>query len=305
MAATPVTLRCPGCGGYLAALAYPGAPAVYYRCPHCGRPVPVVGPRHVPPLYTWEVYPLLYPAPRSGRFLPMRLGPIVAALLLGALVLLVPVSGWLAWEGDAALAPGTTVVAGEVAGGGGLASPIPNAQVVVYGENGFHRTVYADGAGRFAVAGVPLGGILLNVTAAGYGYTTVQLFASSVYTSPGGTSDLLVTLETSANATDIRSPFPDLATLVSSLWAFAVLGGVAAVLCALGVLRGYALRAPARSVAAGMSALLTPVLAGLLGLADVSSTGFGLLLIAAVLGAIAAAFSTLALARRSSPVTPP
>ncbi|MCI4370865.1 MAG: carboxypeptidase-like regulatory domain-containing protein, partial [Thermoplasmata archaeon] len=182
-----VTIRCVRCGRLLVAPVPPGAEPVWFACPHCSQPVPLVPPRDPPPLFSWEVYPHLYPPARPPKVPGPAVGRLLVALLVTAVVVLVGLAGALSWAGVSSLGPGGFTVEGVVtiSNGGGVSVPSVNTLVNLTSETGEVRTVATGSDGSFSFADIPAGGIVLNVTASGYGPVLVQLFASSVYSSIG------------------------------------------------------------------------------------------------------------------------
>lgn len=292
------TARCLRCGRPLAARlpATPGARWV--TCAHCRAPVPVVPPTDPPPIFSWEVYPLVYPPlptlrPPSGA--PARLA---AVALVAAVVVLAGVAVALAGSGAEALGAGTFRLSGTVqaAGGGG---PIFNAQVTLASESGWIRSIYTGVSGTFAFSGIPAGGARLNVSAVDYAGASFALFFSPSYRATGaGTGGLVVTLAEGppTNATvAFESPFTDLEGFVSSLWSAAALLLLGAIVAAAGAVAAARGRRPAVGVAGGVAAVLAP-----LGLDVLSiTTAFPLAIVPAIaaigLGVTAAVLETVPL----------
>jgi len=264
-----VTIRCPRCGAYVAAPS-PGARTSWASCPHCYTTLPVVAPSDPPPLFSWEVYPNVYPTLAPPRVPGHRLPMAVALTLVVTTVVLVGIAGVLFWTGSSALAPGTFSLAGEVDApfDTGLAFPLQGAFVNLSGEGGFRAAVVTNGSGQFAFTGVPAGGALVNVSAPGYGSVAVVIFLSQPYRAPADSGGLVVTLQPSSvsgGTTVVESPFSSLEGFLTSLWSGTVLFGIAAAVSGLGAVYAREGRHRAVPVAAGAAALVAPAALFLLG----------------------------------------
>lgn len=291
--------RCPACGQAIRVVLAAGTSTQWFPCPHCQRPVPVVGPRTLPVLYSWEVVPGLYPplpAPRRRRWRPQS----VAIAVLGALtVVSFLLAATLAVYGVQASAPASFTVSGTVYGEGfGSSSPLSGARVVLVGEHGFLRVQNTNTFGQFAFANVPAGGVNLSASALGYENGTLATFVSPQY--DAGSSGLSISLNQVGHGTAtsvVRTPFPDMETFLSTL------GGGAAVLALAGVLSGVAVpfarrpRGAAVGVLAGGAGIGVPAVTFLLGIA----TAFPLLSLASAvaggLGAFVVAIEAAVLSR--------
>lgn len=293
-----VTLRCPACGQDLRVVLAPAPPTQWFSCPHCRNPVPVVVPRDPAPLYSWEVYPGLYPAlprPRPPRWRPRRVATVALA---GVFVLALTFGGVLAYEGVLAAAPASYVVSGTVAteAAGGAAVPAAGARVALTEDSGatLVRTTAADGS--FVFGGVPAGGIALNVSFPGYAPVEVETFASPVYNAgTQGISVVLVAGGAGGGSTLALSAFPSLESFLATVGGGAVLLGLVAGVAAAATVLTVRKDRPAVGVVGGGAGLLAPVALYLLGLAPV----FPLLLVAsgllASLGSFALTIRSIAL----------
>jgi Carboxypeptidase regulatory-like domain len=253
MGGPTVTMRCPSCGTELQAVLAPAPPTQWFPCPNCHTPVPFVLPRELPPLYTWEVVPGLYPpvsVPRRWRF---HWRSVVSVALAAAAVLSAATAGLLVADGYLGAQPATYVVSGTVfeERPGGSTARVLGAHVVLFtNDNQSVRTTTTNVSGDFSFAGVPNGGIELNVTAPGSGYapTVVYTFACPSYSA--GTTGLDVTLSTggpSNTTTVVLSPYGDLGGFLTYVGSGAVL--LVGVTIAAG-LAALAIRRPGGSVAA-------------------------------------------------------
>lgn len=263
--------RCPACGQALRVVLAPGAATQWFPCPHCHRPVPVVPPRSLAPLYSWEVVPGLYPAlppPRRRRLRPRT----VTLAALGALtVASFLLAGTLAVYGWEASAPASFTVSGTVEGsnGFGSSSPLSGASVALTGEGGFHQTRTTNAFGSFSFTGVPAGGVNLSVRALGYEDGFLVTFVSTVY--DAGSSGLVITLgpagQGTASAVE-KTPFPDLETFLATVGGGVVLYALAGL---LGVAATVVLRRPrgaAVGIVAGGAGVGVPAVGFLLGLSS-------------------------------------
>ncbi len=269
MGAPAVAMRCPTCGGELRAVLAPSPPTQWFPCPHCRAPVPVVVPRDLPPLYSWEVVPGLYPAlpvPRRPRWRPS--GIAAGALVLAALVCAAS-AGALAFDGWLAAQPATYVVSGTVYSEvGGFYHPLRGATVTLYSDGNRSFAAELTGTdGAFRFAGVPNGGIELNVTAFGYAPGVLWTFASRAYSAP--LSGLNVTLGPAAsnNSSSVAlAPFPDLESLLAYVGGGAVLLGGAAFLAAAASVAVLRPEGRVLGVIGSSAALAAPAVVLLLGL---------------------------------------
>jgi hypothetical protein len=287
-----VTLRCPRCGAYVGAPAYPSLAPTWATCPHCSTSLPVVAPRDPPPLFTWEAFPHLYPPLPAPRAPSPRMTIVTALILAGLTVTLAVLAGLLGGTAVAALAPTSYEVGGSVDTVAGV--PISTvATVHVLGEDGFNQTVTTGPGGEFEVPGVPAGGVLLNVSAPAYESTLVSLFLSPVYSSNDRPDDLAVTLLAgpSTNTTaEGGVVFGDMEGFLTDIGSGAVVVAIAAALAAIAAVSAWRRTGPIWVVAGGAGAAVVPFALVELGVA----TAFPLVAIA-LFALIAAGVTTLTL----------
>jgi hypothetical protein len=308
MGSSPTPIRCPACGQDLRAVLAPEPPTQWFPCPRCHAPVPAVVPRDPPPLYSWEVYPGLYPMlpkPQPPRW-PVR--GVAAAALVAVVALAAVFGGLLVYYGFEATSGASYSVSGEVVTqrGGIPSGPAVGARVLLTEDGGGTFSQVTGPTGAFDFAPVPAGGIAINVTLAGYGPVEVDTFASPVYNT--GTEGIVVTLQPGSEgngSTVLLSPFPNLETFLASIGGAVVLLGLVAVLAAFAALVTLRKDRPAIGVVGGGAALAAPATLFLLGLGPV----FPLLLAAtaglAAIGAFVLMMRALELLRFGSEVPEP
>lgn len=299
--ATPVDLRCPKCGARLTA--YTPYPLItsYTRCPQCGSVLPFVGPRDPAPLYSWEVYPGLYPPTPIPRPPSPWRRPAVLALLIGVTVLLVGLGGVFAWVGGDALRPGTLTVGGTLS-----PAPLSGAWVNVQGENGFDVNTTVP-TGAFSVAGVPYGGVEVTASARGYGILQFDLFYSPVYSSITGSPEAIqldLTAGNSSGVTVVESaPFPDLETFVATVWSGTGILWISALLTGLAVAAARRDRLPL-VVVGGVSAIAAPFVLPILGIDVISQATTLSALVAVPVGLVILILTMPDFVRAQGPVEP-
>ncbi len=288
MASPAVSIRCPACGTAITVTPAPSPPTQWVPCPHCAVPVPVVAPRDLPPLYSWEVLPGLYPAlpiPRPRRW---RARPIVAVALALVAVLAAASAGVLIYEGVRATVASTYVVSGEIVRElpGGSTTPAVGARVLLTDEGPARAPAITGGGGTFAFSGVPSGGFTLNITLGGYSPVEVLSFVSPVY--DAGSQGLVVGLAPggAANGTNVTlSPFPDLETFVAYVGGEAALLFVISIVCAAAGLLTLREDRPAVGVVGGAAGVAAPVTLLLLSLGTIFPLATAATAIAGGLGA--------------------
>jgi hypothetical protein len=300
-----MTIRCPRCGRFLVAPAPLSPEPAWFACPHCAQPVPVVPPRDPPPLFSWEVYPHLYPPAHPPKVPGPAVARLLTALLVTATVVLAGLSGGLGWAGAASLAPGGFTVRGVVVEtlGSGSAVPLLGALVNLSGESTTSTTATAlDGS--FSFASVPAGGITLNISKPGYGSLLLQLFASAVYSTAGIGTPVYVSLTPgpSGNATDVAlSSFGNLDGFLTNLWSSSILLGLGAVVAAAGAFAAYRERRLSYAVAGAGAAIAGPIAPGLLGVMGAFPVVGWFAALAIALGAVALGLGTVRLASVARP----
>ncbi|HXW66286.1 MAG TPA: carboxypeptidase-like regulatory domain-containing protein [Thermoplasmata archaeon] len=271
MGATTVYVRCPNCGGEIRATLAPGPPTQWFPCPHCRAPVPVVAPRDPPPLYTWEVMPGLYPALPSPRLPRRRSGRPIAVTLIAIAVVAAALAGVLAYDGWLAVQPASFAVAGTVEHAeNGLLVPIAGATVRLTNDANQSTSLTTGLNGGFAFAGVPPGGVSLNVSAVGFSPVTVTTFVSSVYAAPA--TGLMVELSPGGanNGTAVAlAAFPDLEQFEAALGSGAVLLAIVTVVAGAAAVATDRDERPALSVVGGAAGILSPFVLFYLSLSNV------------------------------------
>lgn len=271
MAIPTLTLRCPRCGRILSAPTPASAAVAWYACPHCGAPVPVLAPRAPAPLFSWEVYPHLYPPLPPPRGPSPRLPGVTFALLLALAVALAGFAAFFAVTGAESASPGTYAVGGLVTGPGG--SPLPGATVNVSGEGGFDRLLVTGSSGTFDLLGVPGGGVLLNVSDPGYSSQSMLIFLSPVYSATGGDarslSFELAPGPSTTTTSRVVSAFPDLESLLATLFSGAIWLALAALVSGVGARSFRRSGDHATGVAGGFAGILAPFAFILLGITSI------------------------------------
>jgi hypothetical protein len=300
-----VTIRCPRCARYLVAPAPTSPEPAWFSCPHCAQPVPVVAPRDPPPLFSWEVYPHLYPPASPPKVPGPGISRLLTALLLTATVLLAGLAGGLGWVGADSLAPGGFEVRGVVEHGygGGAATPLAGVIVNMTSESTVGTTTTA-GDGSFSFLRVPAGGITLNFTDPGFAPVVLQLFASQLYSTAGVGSpvELVMSPGEPGNVSDIAlTPFGDLNGYLTSLWSASVLLALGAIVAAVGTIAAYRERRLPFAVAGAGAAVAAPIAPGLLSVMGAFPvvTWFAALVVA--VGAVALGIGTVRLATAGRP----
>ena len=261
MGAPSVAMRCPTCGAELRVVLAPAPPTQWFPCPQCRNPVPVVVPRDLPPLYTWEVLPGLYPAlppPRRPRLRVRRMAQVALAVVAALAVVLASAYVVLGAE---ALGPATYDVSGTVMEQKSSQDvPAVGATVLLTVNGGSPDRVLTGTDGSFAFSKVAAGGISINVTQPQYAPVTVDTFASPIYgTGSTGLSILLVPGNASNGTTRVLTPFSDLETFLASIGSAAALLGIVAILGGWAAIVTGRSDRPAVGVVGGAGGILAPV----------------------------------------------
>jgi len=304
MGAPSVTMRCPSCGQTLRAVLAPAPPTQWFPCPNCHLPVPVVVPRDLPPLYSWEVIPGLYPqlaVPRRPRWNPAT---VVSVALAVAAVLAALAAGLLGYDGMVASQPATYVVSGTVSEQS--ATWVPATVVLFTNGNTTFGSQTLTFTRTFQFTGVPAGGIELNVTARGFAPTVVYTFASRSYSTQTQGLGVVLSSGTVNNTTaDVLTPFGDLTTLLSYVGGGAVLLGGAAVLATAAAVGFRRPTGAVLGVIGAGGAVAVPVVLLFLSLADAFPTVSIVAGVVGGAGAFALVFATLEVSVRGSEVPAP
>lgn len=268
MASVWATARCVHCGAPSAVLVPPTPGARWVTCPYCHGTMPVVPPTNPPPIFSWEVYPTVYPPPPPLRGTGRPAGRLAAIALVASTLLLVGVAGALVASGAEALGPATFRLSGvvELASDG---SRYAGALVTLASETGWTDSLTTSPNGTFTFTGVPGGGATLNVSAPGMASVSRAMFFSPSFRSTGaGPAGVLVLLSPGSAgpaSTVYESPYPDLESFVSSVWSAAALLGLGAIVSAIGAHWAYRRARPTVGVAGGLSAAVAPFALAILG----------------------------------------
>lgn len=292
MAAPTMTVRCPRCAGVVGT-PVPSTPwAVWVPCPHCRAPIPVVAPRDPPPLFSWEVYPNLYPPLPPPPTAPTLRAPVVVAALLSLTVLLLSTGAFLGVGGAASLGSHVYSIGGTVRSDNG--SAMHGVNVTVSGENGFSVTVVTDPTAAFHVDRVPIGEVRVNVSAPNFAPYEVRFFLSPFYSATpfsGDPANLGITLTPGGSDQGTSRSFglfPDLESFVATFWSGAILFGIAATFTGAVAWTLRTRERPALAVAAGATGVLAPGLFYILGIVSIYPDLLAVGTASAALGTLAA-----------------
>ncbi|HTW40263.1 MAG TPA: carboxypeptidase-like regulatory domain-containing protein [Thermoplasmata archaeon] len=258
MAASTVYLRCPTCGGDLRVELAAEPPTQWFPCPHCHTPVPVVAPRDLPPLYSWEVLPGLYPELPRPRVPKWRVRRAAAAALLVVAVVSAGLAAGLVVAGWEAAQPARYTISGTVVGTSG--APIPGADVTLANDANQSTSALTGFDGTFSFSNVPEGGVALNVSASGYAPATVYTFVSNVYATQSTGLEVTLSPGTASNGTTTSlTPFPDMEQFLASVGAAAVLLGIIALVAGFAAVATVREDRPPVGVIGGAAGLLSPL----------------------------------------------
>jgi hypothetical protein len=271
--------------------------------------VAVIATRDPPPLFTWESFPQIYPSPALPRYIGARMRRGVAVLLAAVLVLLVLTTAGMAWQGELTAFGPTYTVAGHVlvpSAHGSTTVPVAGAEVNVSGESGFDRSVTADAAGGFRVAGVPTGAITVNVTAPGFSPLVVELFASPVYSAGGSLTNLTLTPTPGGPNTvftSVETEYPTLESLLAVLFSGSALLAISTLIAGAGLWMFRREHLP-WGVVGGMAGVLAPVAIGELGIGSLVLWLSILSYVGGAVGVVVAVLAALLLASQQAPEPP-
>ena len=261
MATSTVSVRCPVCGTDVRVALAPEPPTQWFPCPHCRSPIPVVVPRDLPPLYSWEVLPGLYPPMPRPRVPRWRVRRVVAVALLTIAVVGAGLAAVLVYDGYDASRPASFLVSGTVAEAEGAeGTPIVGAQVVLTNDAGRTTTEFTAPDGSFSFTGVPAGGVTLNITATGYDPITISTFVSVVWgTQATGLAVLMYPGSGTNSSLVALAPFPDMEQFLASLGSGAILLGIIALVAGVAAVASVRDDRPALGVVGGAGGLVAPL----------------------------------------------
>jgi hypothetical protein len=270
MAPPQVSVRCPACGGAVTVFLAPAPATQWFPCPHCRSPVPVVVPRDPPPLYSWEVIPGLYPYLPTPRVPRWRARRAAAGALVGVAIVAAALAGVLGYYAVAAPAPGDFSVSGAVdLEPNATVGPVPSPGVLVVAtdEAGNNFSTATSASGTFDLAGLPTGGLTLNVSYPGYAPVLLEVFVSSVFSAGSSAVDVILTPGNVTNGTlGSLTPFVNLETFVAAIGGGVVLLGLVAAIAAMAALLTARVDRPALGVVGGGAGLFAPLAVLYLGL---------------------------------------
>ena len=262
MAATPtVDVRCPACGRDVRVALAAQPPTQWFPCPHCHTPMPVVVPRDLPPMYSWEVYPGLYPELPPPRVPKWRVRRAAAVALVVVAVVSAALAAGLVVVGVDAAQPARFTISGAVFGSSdGSSSPLAGASVTLVNDANESTTAFTGPDGAFSFANVPQGGVALNVSATGYGPATLYTFVSNVYATQATGLQITLSPGTASNSTTIAlTPFPDMEQFLASVGAAVILLGIIALVAGFAAVATIRQDRPAVGVLGGAAGVLSPL----------------------------------------------
>jgi hypothetical protein len=261
MSASTVSLRCPACGGELRVALAAQPPTQWFPCPHCRSPIPVVAPRELPPLYSWEVVPGLYPELPRPRVPKWRVRRAAAATLLVVAVVAAGIVAGLVVAGWDAAQPARYTISGTVVGASGdSTSPLAGAVVTLVDDQNRSTTQVTGFDGGFSFANVMQGGVAINVSDSGYAPVTLYTFVSNVYVAQSSGIQIVMTPGTASNGSVVAlTPFPDMEQFLASVGGAAVLLGIVALVAGFAAVATIRDDRPAFGVLGGAAGLLSPL----------------------------------------------
>lgn len=285
-----ITARCPNCGTLTEVPAGSKGPVGWFPCPHCAQPVPFLPSGEARPLFSWEVYPGLYPRSPPTRPGRIRRSTVSAVGLAVAAAFAIALAASFAVLSVEAAGPDSFSVGGTVACSGG--TPFTVVVVTLTTEANAAESATTTCGGAFAFAGVPTGGDVVNASAPGFGWSAVAIFLSPVYAStpPGALSLLLASGATNTSYVSTTA-FPTLESFLTATGSASVLFGIVGALALLAIVR----REAVWGACAGYGASLAVLVPFTLGLAAPFPLLAGAVLGAGFGGAVAAGVNSLEL----------
>jgi hypothetical protein len=179
---------------------------------------------------------------------------VVVAVLAAALAAVLVYDAWDAAQPAAFTVDGT--VGHEV---GGAVEPLVGAQVILTNDANRSTDMVTGFDGSFSFAGVPAGGVTLNVTAAGYAPFAVATFVSLVYGTQATGLQIVLVPGSAGNGSSVAlTPFPDLEQFVASVGSGAVLLALIALVAGVAAVATVREDRPALGVVGGAAGLLAP-----------------------------------------------
>ncbi len=289
MATASRDLLCPSCGLPLGPLPPPDPSLRWVHCRHCGATVPLAPTRPIPPRFTWEVYPGLYPSQpplTKPRFVWRSL--IVPVLVATAIVTMGIAAGgaYYGWNGSQ---PAQYTVNGvaHLSNGARWVS----GSITLTDEAGTGTFPIGPG-GVFNFTGVPTGGVQLNVTYPGYAPLLVETFVSPVF--DAGSQGLVLTLNpgTVSNESVLSlSPYLDLEYFQAYVGAGAAIAAIAGILSAVAAVILRRSDRPAIGIVGGAAGAAVPFALIVIPVGTVFPLLLLLGLVSGVLGAFAFAIA--------------
>jgi len=199
--------------------------------------------------------------------------PTIASFAGAAALLAAGIAGALLVEGYDAARPLGVTVSGVVLRSTPFGTlPASGGRVVLTDDSGTERSLTLGAHGEFRFIEIPAGAIQINATLAGYAPQVLVTFVSAIY-SAGPTTGLTFVLAPGGpgnTSTDTVSPFLNLAGLIATFGATAVLILGGAVVAAVAARHTYRDGRRPIGIAGGAAVLLAPVAILLTGVAQVA-----------------------------------